>query len=128
VRFAPVGAIILLAQLRRMDHELIEAAYILQKSSLQTLFEVKIPLLLPGLLATAGFVFVFSTGELGATLLVIPPGEETLTLRIYNYLHYGATDVVASLGLLMTFLAFLFGSSAALLWAGSTKLLSRNWK
>jgi iron(III) transport system permease protein len=41
-------------------------------------------------------------GELGATLLVAPPGKATLIMRLYNLLHYGASRDVASLCLLLS--------------------------
>lgn len=46
-------------------------------------------------------VFALAMGEFGVSLLVTPPGYQTLTIKIYNYLHYGASDVVAALCLLM---------------------------
>ena len=64
-------------------------------------------------------VFALTLGELGATLLVIPPGQSTLTLRLYNYLHYGASEEVAGLSLLLTVLlvaAFGLGALALSLW------------
>jgi len=41
---------------------------------------------------------------------VVPPGQPTLTLRIYNYLHYGASDVVAGLCLAMLLLTLAAGA------------------
>jgi iron(III) transport system permease protein len=42
-------------------------------------------------------VFILSVGELGTTLLVIPPGRETIVIKIYNLMHYGAEQMVAAL-------------------------------
>jgi iron(III) transport system permease protein len=53
-------------------------------------------------------------GELGATLMVIPPGKATLTMRIYNYLHYGASDTVAGLCLVLALGVLLAGVLAGL--------------
>lgn len=121
-RFAPIGVILLLAMHRRRDPTLIEAARIFQKNDLQTWIRVRLPLIIPGLLATGAVVFVLSAGELGATVLVTPPGYATLTLRIYNFLHYGASDTVAGLGLAMTFAAVLFGAAAVLILFGWSRL------
>lgn len=49
-------------------------------------------------------VFALSMGEFGVSLLLMPPGYQTLTIKIYNYLHYGASDVVAILCLFMVVL------------------------
>jgi iron(III) transport system permease protein len=101
-RFTPLAAIVLLAQLRRLDPLLIDAARVLHTSRVRTLFQIRLPLLTPGLIAGGFIAFALCAGELGATLLVAPPGQATLTMRIYNYLHYGASDVVAGLCLMMT--------------------------
>lgn len=100
-RFTPFATLVLLAQLRRLPWMLFEAALILQPNWWRRFWSVEIPLLTPGLLAAAGVVFAASLGELGATIMVIPPGQSTLTLRIYNYLHYGASEVVAGVCLLL---------------------------
>ncbi len=126
-RFAPVAGIAILAQRRRVDPSLIDAARIYQRGATQTLLRVRIPLLAPGLLAAAGVVFVLTTGELGATLLVAPPGRTTLTMRIYNYLHYGASGTVAALGLLMSIGALCCAGAGLLgFWAWS-RLTSGKW-
>ncbi|WP_373481505.1 ABC transporter permease [Acetobacterium sp.] len=59
-------------------------------------------------------VFVLSMGEFGVSLLIMPPGYQTLTIKIYNYLHYGASDVVAVLCLFMVLLMGLV--TMALFW------------
>jgi len=100
-RFAPLGVIILASQLRRINPLLIDAARILQPGRWQILRRIWLPLLAPGILAAAGIIFALTLGELGATLLVTPPGQATLTMRIYNFLHYGASDTVAGLCLMM---------------------------
>lgn len=41
--------------------------------------------------------FVVAIGELPATVLVAPPGLPTLSLRIFNLLHYGVEDQVAGI-------------------------------
>lgn len=100
-RFLPLAAVVVAAQLRRIDPLLIDAAQVFQVRPASGWLQVRLPMLAPGLIAAAGLVFALTLGELGATLLVAPPGHGTLTLRIYNYLHYGASDAVAGLCLLM---------------------------
>jgi iron(III) transport system permease protein len=101
-RFSPLAVIVLVAQLRRINPLLIDAARMLQTSHWQTWTRIWLPMLSPGLLAAAGIVFALTTSELGATLLVAPPGQATLTMRIYNFLHYGASGTVAGLCLMMS--------------------------
>ncbi len=124
-RFTPLAAILLFTQLKRIDPLLLDAARLLQKHALHSWLQVRLPLLIPGMLGTAGILFVLTFGELGATLLVAPPGQATLTMRIYNFLHYGASDTVAGLGLMMTLAVLLFGSLAACILAGWSFLSAR---
>lgn len=109
-RFAPLAVLVLLTQLRRTDSALIDAARVLQRSDLHSWQKVRIPLLLPGLLGTMGILSVLTAGELGATLMVAPPGVTTMTMRIYSFLHYGASEAVAGLGLVMSLAALALGS------------------
>ena len=113
-RFAPIAAIILFVQLRFIDPLLFDAAAIFSKSQLKTWTHIRLPLLSPGLLVTAGILFALTLAELGATLIVAPPGHATLTMRIYNYLHYGAAGEVAGLCLMITILTLIAGTGAIL--------------
>jgi iron(III) transport system permease protein len=96
-RFAPLAAIVLLTRLRRIDPLLLDAARIHQKRSWMVWTKVLLPLLTPGIIAACGIVAVLTIGELPATLIVVPPGVNTMTLKIYNYLHYGSSGDVAGL-------------------------------
>lgn len=114
VRFTSLAVIVVTAQIRRIDPKLYEAARVFQKNNRHTIFKVRLPLLLPGLLGAAGLSFVLTLGELGATLLVAPPGQATLTMRIYNFLHYGASGTVAGLCLMMMVCLIIVGVLAAM--------------
>ena len=59
------------------------------------------PLCLPGLVAGWSIAFILCMGELGTTLLVIPPGMGTLSLKIYTLMHYGASQMVAALSYIL---------------------------
>jgi iron(III) transport system permease protein len=50
----------------------------------------------------AAFVvsFIFAFGELGATVLVAPPGESTLPVRVYTLIANAPSSQVASLALI----------------------------
>jgi iron(III) transport system permease protein len=123
-RFAPIAALVLLAQTRRLDPQLLEAARLFQRRPWQAPLEVYLPLLAPGLLAAAALVFCFTAGELGATLIVAPPGSPTLTMRIYNYLHYGASADVAGLCLALALCALFGGGVAATVLSAWSRRLS----
>ncbi len=95
-RFAPLAVLALAVWRSRMDRELLEAAAVFG-SPARAFFRVELPMLSPGVAAGAAAVFALSLAELGASLLVAPPGRGTLALRIFNYLHYGASGAVAAL-------------------------------
>jgi iron(III) transport system permease protein len=97
-RFAPIAVLALAVWRSRLDPALLEAAAVFG-SPARAFFRVELPLLSPGIAAGAAAVFVLSLAELGASLLVAPPGRGTLALRIFNYLHYGASVAVAALAL-----------------------------
>lgn len=113
-RFAPLAVLVVLAQLRRRDPLLLDAAQVFQPAWWRRQIQVAVPLVLPGLLAGAGLVFALSMGELGATLMTVPPGQATLTMRIYSYLHYGASDTVAGLCLVLAVSVLAAGAIAVL--------------
>jgi len=50
---------------------------------------------------------VFSLNELSSTVLLIPPGEETLIIKIYNLMHYGDFASVSFLSLIQMSLILL---------------------
>ncbi len=106
MRFIPLTVLILAVYIKRINPICLEAADVYQKNELHGL-RIFLPSILPGLLAALGLVFALAAGELGATLLVAPAGKATLTMKIYNYLHYGATDTVAGLCAALMLITFL---------------------
>ena len=52
--------------------------------------------------------FVFSLGELATTILIVPPGTTTLSVRIFTLLHYGVRADVACCSLFVV--AFLLAA------------------
>jgi iron(III) transport system permease protein len=61
-----------------------DAARTLGAGRLRRLRTIELPLAAPGLLAGAGLVLLSTMKELPATLLLAPPGFETLATRIWN--------------------------------------------
>ncbi len=113
IRFTPFATFVLLAGRRRRQRDRIDAVRIFQTGPLGGWRWVRLRLEAPTVLAAAGFVFALALGELGATLLVTPPGRSTLAIRIYNYLHYGAAQDVRGLCLLLLVVTTATGLGAA---------------
>jgi iron(III) transport system permease protein len=99
-RFVPFAVIAALAGLKQIDVRLEEAATFATLRRLKIINQIVLRLAAPALAAGGFIVFVLSFQELGTTLLVIPPGRETVPIRIYNLMHYGADQTVAALCLL----------------------------
>ena len=71
----------------------------------------------PALAAAWLLAFAVALGELGATILVAPPGVSTLSILIFGLLHYGVQDRVAGLCLaLLALSSAVLAAAAALLW------------
>lgn len=100
IRFLPISVIAIAAFASRVDRGPIEAAAVFMRPS-RFFVKAWVPLLGPSLVAAGCVVAALSLTELGATLILIPPGGNTLAIRLYNMLHYGASDEVAGLSLLM---------------------------
>lgn len=73
----------------------------------QRLFYIDIPIHSEAIAASVIVVFVLTIGELNATVLLIPPGRETLGVSIDNLLHYGANTTASALCLIEAALAIL---------------------
>jgi iron(III) transport system permease protein len=101
IRFGSLAVIIILARLQRTDRQLLDAAAVHQRNIFQGWLKVKLPLMVPAVVAAGCIVFILSLGELAATIIVVPPGKSTLTIKIYNYLHYGSSSQVAGLCLVI---------------------------
>ncbi|TGT15876.1 phosphonate ABC transporter permease, partial [Mesorhizobium sp. M3A.F.Ca.ET.174.01.1.1] len=67
------------------------------------LWHVTLPLLAPYLVAAFGLSFALSMGELGATVMVYPPGWVTLPVSIFSLTDRG--DIFAGAALTMILVA-----------------------
>jgi iron(III) transport system permease protein len=104
-RFLPFALFAASTGVRNIDPILIEASQLPDTGILHRMTKVTMPLFAPTIIITWLVAFVFALGELGASLLVSPPGQSTLPITIYNLLHYGATDTVSVMSLIMVITA-----------------------
>jgi ABC-type Fe3+ transport system permease subunit len=88
-----------------LDTKLLDSAR-LDGAAGATLFRrIVLPQIAPQVAAAAYIVYVLCLWDVETILLVIPPGGETLALRIFNLLHYGHNAHVNALCLLLLLLA-----------------------
>lgn len=104
---------VILGQLFQLPPSMEEAAQLAGASWYRTMFSIVIPLSMKSILAAWLCGFIFCLRDTGITMLVYPPGNETLPVRIFTTMANGSPQLVASLCVLMVLAAV---SSAALLW------------
>lgn len=100
-RFLPFATFAASSGVRHIDPLLLDAAALADVGERRRLTYVLLPIFTPTIITTWLVTFVLSLGELGASLLISPPGQATLSMVIYNLLHYGATDMVSAMALLI---------------------------
>ncbi len=100
-RFIPYAVIVILSGLAQTSYHFEEAAVLAGSSFFNLIKKIVIPLVKQNFFAVLFIVFILSFGELGTTLLIIPPGRETIPIKIYNLMHYGADQLVAALCLII---------------------------
>ena len=99
-RFTPLAALILAAGFRRVPPSQEEAAAVSGAGWLATMAVIVVPQLKRDWTVVWIIVFTLAFGELGASVLVTPPGESTLPVRIYTLIANAPRPHVAALALL----------------------------
>lgn len=100
VKYMPFAALLFMARTRRIPAEELELARVYARSEGEYVRRVLLPAYRPALLGAGALVFLLTLGEEGITLVLMPPGYETLAVKVYNYLHYGASELVSGFCLL----------------------------
>lgn len=117
-RFIPVAALALAASTRSVPVSHEEAAAVGGAGWLRTMRLIVLPQIRLGMAAAWVIAFVLAFGELGVSILVAPPGEATLPIRIYTIIANTPSSHVAVLALLQTVVIFtplaVLGAVAAL--------------
>jgi len=101
-RFVPVAALALAATTRYVPVSHEEAAAVSGATWLRTMTRIVLPQMRLGLMTAWVIAFVLAFGELGVSILVAPPGESTLPIRVYTIIANTPSSHVAVLALLQT--------------------------
>ncbi len=94
-------AIVVRARVADFDATLEEAARDLGAGPLGVFFRVKLPLILPGIIAGALLAFTVSVDDYVITSFVYPPAWQTLPLYIYSEVRRGVTPEVNAISTLL---------------------------
>lgn len=102
VRFLPIGVLLLVPAAQRVSRELEWAARVDGADWLGVHAHVRWPAVARDALLAGLVVAVLCFGEVGATVLLVPPGRETAAVRAFTLLHFGVYSDLALLALLST--------------------------
>lgn len=91
--------------MRSVDRDLIDVARVEGASSWQVLRHVRWPLAAPQVCAAWYVTYLLCLWDVETLVLIVPPGGETLALRIFNLLHYGHNAQVNALCVVLLALA-----------------------
>jgi iron(III) transport system permease protein len=111
-KLTPLAALAVAANLRRIPASHEEAAAVSGAGWGRTMTRIVLPQVRLGFMVAWVIVFTLAFGELGASVLVTPPGESTLPIRIYTLIANTPPSQVAALALLQV--AVIFGPLAVI--------------
>jgi ABC-type Fe3+ transport system permease subunit len=87
--------------LRSVRQEYKDAAQVFGLSGWRQFSTITLPLIAPYIAGTGAVVFLLVLGEVDSLLLVSPPGFTTVPVRVYGLMHYGPSELVSSMAVLM---------------------------
>ena len=100
-RFMPYGIRSSSISMAQIGRELEESAHACGASWWSTFRRILLPLMLPGLVAGWIYIMLVSLRELSTSILIYSPGDEVLSIVIWEHYENGAFPELAALGLLM---------------------------
>lgn len=108
----------LTAQLKQLPESLDHASMVSGASELTIIFRILMPLLMSTAMAAGCIVFAISTRELVSSLMLAPPGVETVATFVFRQFEQGSINV----GMAMSLIAIVLSGSVI----GIGQLLQRN--
>ncbi len=120
-RYLPVAALVMAAAMRHVPASHEEAAAVSGAGWLTSTWRIVLPQVRLAMTATWLLTFILAFGELGVSLLVAPPGESTLPIRVYTLIANAPSSQVAALALLQALVILapvaLFGTLVSSRWS-----------
>ncbi|GAA3041464.1 iron ABC transporter permease [Pseudonocardia yunnanensis] len=100
-RYMPYGMRYAVTSMHQISAELEESAQVSGASWWQTFRRVLLPLLSPGLVAGFIYILTVSFRELSSSILLYSPGNEVLSILIFEQFENGSFTILAALGVVM---------------------------
>jgi len=107
VRRMPYTVRATFASLLGLHRSMEESAASVGASGLRTFFDITLPLIWRGVLAGALFSLIFALQEAAATIFLVLPGWETMTVGIFTFYTSGTIGQAAALGFVLILLCAL---------------------
>ncbi len=101
IRTLPLATLLIWSQLSSISQQVLDSATSEGANWWRQLAYLAIPLRSKAIFAAFCLSFIVAMGELAATILVVPPGVSTLSIRIFGLMHYGADDQVSAICLVL---------------------------
>jgi ABC-type Fe3+ transport system permease subunit len=117
IRTFPFALALLWPALRMVPRDLRDSARVDGTTRLGTLLRVTLPLTAGAFVATVLAVTALALSEVAASKAVATPGTSTFTLAVFDRMHYGVSQDVSALSLLLLAVLFTGGTEAGLRWA-----------
>jgi iron(III) transport system permease protein len=102
-RYMPYGMRYASTSMHQISGELEESAQTSGATWWQTFRRVNLPLLMPGLIAGWIYIMLVSFRELSSSILLYSPGDEVLSILIWERWQNGQLTQLAALGIVMVF-------------------------
>jgi iron(III) transport system permease protein len=100
-RYMPYGMRYATTSMYQISGELEESAKVSGASWWQGFRRIMLPLLVPGLVAGWIYIVTVSVRELSSSILLYSPGNEVLSILIFEQWTNGQTNELAALGVIM---------------------------
>lgn len=101
VLFLPQATISADAAAAQIDRQLTEASWVAGAGGGRTFLRISLPLMIPGLIAGWGLLFVWMTGELNASIMLSGTRVPVIGFQILQIFQTGGFPVLASLALIL---------------------------
>lgn len=100
LRGLPLACLSVAAAWSSLPGSLWESARLEGLTAPRALWQVAVPQAAGALVGGGLLVFAQVTADVGASILVVPPGVTPLSLRVFNLIHYGVEEQVAAISLI----------------------------
>jgi ABC-type Fe3+ transport system permease subunit len=123
-RFIFISEKLIANAIRQIPLSFEESAQLIGANFFLRIRKILFPLISEGVFAAFLIGFIFCLGELGATILVYPPGTSVMPIKVYTIMAnapQSLTSAMSLIVLLITFIALIF------LFAGRKILVRKKW-